>query len=65
MGLGSDFDGMSLAPSGLDDASTYPNLTAELLRRGWAESDIMKVLGDNARRAFAEIEAARTSADPG
>ena len=59
VGIGSDYDGMSLVPAGLDDASSYPNLTAELLERGWTETDVTKVLGDNARRTFSAIEAAR------
>ena len=58
VGLGSDFDGMSLTPEGLEDVSCYPNLTAELLERGWEEPDIRKVLGGNALRTLSAIEAA-------
>ena len=58
VGIGSDFDGMSLTPEGLEDVSCYPNLTAELLERGWEEPDIRKVLGGNALRTLSAIEAA-------
>lgn len=56
VGLGSDFDGMTLAPAGLEDVSCYPAITDELLRRGWPEPDIRKVLGDNTRRVLAATE---------
>ncbi len=52
VGLGSDFDGMSITPVGLEDVSCYPAITAELLRRGWPESDIRKVLGENSLRVL-------------
>ena len=52
VGLGSDFDGMTIAPVGLDDASCYPAITDELLSRGWPEADIRKVLGDNSLRVL-------------
>jgi len=57
VGVGSDFDGMSLVPAGLEDVSCYPNLTTELLHRGWAEGDIRRVLGENTLRVLTEIEA--------
>ena len=53
VGLGSDFDGVDVLPIGLEDVSTYPAITAELLSRGWIESDIRKVLGENALRVLA------------
>jgi membrane dipeptidase len=61
---GSDFDGISWAPSGLDDVSTFPALTAELLRRGYSDADVKKVLGLNMLRVMraAEAAAARLSA---
>ncbi len=52
VGIGSDFDGISQWPVGLDDVSSYPRLTDELLRRGYSEADIHKILGGNALRAF-------------
>ncbi len=50
VGLGSDFDGTSITPAGLEDVTCYPAITDELLRRGWAEPDILKVLGENSLR---------------
>lgn len=58
VGLGSDFDGGIRPPVGLADVSQYPNLTAELLRRGMSERDVRKVLGENFLRAFAAAERA-------
>ncbi len=52
VGLGSDFDGIDLTPAGLEDVSTYPSITVELLERGWSEVDIRKVLGGNALRVL-------------
>ena len=47
VGLGGDFDGIDVTPEGLEDVSKYPALTAELLRRGWSDDDIKKLLGLN------------------
>jgi membrane dipeptidase len=52
VGIGSDFDGINAWPVGLDDVSTYPRITEELLKRGYTESNIHKILGGNALRAF-------------
>ncbi|MDJ0497398.1 MAG: dipeptidase [Acidimicrobiia bacterium] len=57
VGLGSDFDGIHIVPAGLEDVSCYPNITAEMLRRGWQEEDIRKVLGDNVLRVMEAVEA--------
>jgi membrane dipeptidase len=57
VGLGSDFDGVDLVPEGLDDVSCYPAITAELLRRGWEEPEVRKVLGANAMRVLRAAEA--------
>jgi membrane dipeptidase len=56
VGIGSDFDGITMWPVGLEDVSWYPRLTEELLRRGYSESDVHKILGANALRAFREAE---------
>jgi len=66
VGIGSDFDGISSGPSGLEDVSTFPALTAELLRRGYTEVEVKKVLGLNLLRVMraAEATAARMSAAP-
>ncbi len=61
VGLGSDYDGVGpTLPVGLEDVSTYPNLVAELLRRGYSETDIRKVLGENVMRVWMAVEAAAT-----
>jgi membrane dipeptidase len=52
VGIGSDFDGITAWPAGLEDVSCYPRITEELLKRGYPESDIHKVLGGNVLRAF-------------
>ena len=53
VGIGSDFDGIDATPTGLEDVSRYPAITAELLVRGWDEPAVRKVLGDNALRVLA------------
>ena len=57
VGLGSDYDGISVVPEGMDDVSCFPNLTAELLRRGYSESDVKKILGGNVLRVMRQVEA--------
>ena len=57
VGLGSDYDGVFGLPEGLRDASTYPNLVAELLRRGYTDDEIAQILGGNAMRVWREAEA--------
>jgi membrane dipeptidase len=52
---GSDFDGTDVLPTGLEDVSKLPNLTAELLKRGYAEADLAKVLGGNYLRVFEAV----------
>src|SRR2546422_504082 len=56
VGLGSDFDGISEVPDGLEDVSKFPDLIAELLRRGWSEPDVKKVAGLNALRVLRAAE---------
>jgi membrane dipeptidase len=56
VGIGSDFDGISSGPTGLEDVSTYPNLIEELLRRGLSEQDIRKLCGENLLRVWSEVE---------
>jgi membrane dipeptidase len=56
VGLGSDFDGVPTLPVGMEDVSKLPVITYELLRRGYSERDVTKILGGNAMRAFAEAE---------
>ena len=53
VGLGSDYDGVGDSlPTGLKDVSEYPNLIAELLRRGYSEEDIEKICSGNAFRVW-------------
>jgi membrane dipeptidase len=58
VGIGSDFDGISSTPVGLEDVSTYPALFAELARRGWTETELRKLAGENLLRAWREAEEA-------
>ncbi len=75
VGIGSDYDGVRSLPVGLDDVSYYPNITQELLNRGYNKEQIHKVLGGNVIRALrdaenvsvkmkAESKAARVMANP-
>ena len=56
IGIGSDFDGITQTVKDLDDVSKYPALTAELLKRGYSEADVRKILGENVLRVFHEAE---------
>ncbi|MFF3767938.1 dipeptidase [Streptomyces sp. NPDC001922] len=66
IGIGGDFDGSAFTPSGLDDVAGYPNLVAELLRRGWSSADVAKLTWQNAVRTLrsAEDVARGIRADP-
>jgi membrane dipeptidase len=57
VGVGSDFDGVQTVPRDLTSVADLPNLTAELLRRGYSETDIDKILGENMLRVMTETEA--------
>jgi membrane dipeptidase len=54
VGIGSDFDGINRWPEGLEDVSSYPRLTEDLLRRGYSDQAVHKVLGGNILRVFRE-----------
>ncbi len=56
VGLGSDFDGITVTPVQLEDVSCFPNLTQELLTRGYREQDVRKILGENVLRALRGAE---------
>jgi membrane dipeptidase len=56
VGLGSDFDGVQRTPTGMEDVTCFPNLTVELLRRGYAPEDIRKILGENLLRVMSAAE---------
>jgi membrane dipeptidase len=57
IGLGGDFDGITSVVVGLEDVSTYPELIAELIRRGYSDEDIKKVAGRNILRVMRQVEA--------
>ena len=57
VGIGGDYDGNSLWPEGLSDVSMYPNLFAELIRRGWSDPDLKLLAGENVLRAMERAEA--------
>jgi membrane dipeptidase len=55
VGLGSDFDGYETPTIGLEDVTRVPNITRELVRRGWGEKDVKKVLGGNFLRVLKAV----------
>lgn len=55
VGIGSDFDGISDTPKGLEDVSTFPALTLKMLERGYTLEDVEKVLGKNFLRVFKQV----------
>ncbi len=58
VGIGSDYDGVGDSlPVGLKDVSSYPNLVAGLLSRGYSETDVRKILGENLLRVWRQVEA--------
>lgn len=56
VGLGSDFDGVPFLPKGMNGAEDLPLVTYEMLRRGYTDAEVKKVLGENFLRAFAQAE---------
>ncbi len=56
VGVGSDFDGVGALPRDMEDCSKLPNLTAALLQRGYSESDLQKVLGENFLRVMEKCQ---------
>ena len=61
IGVGGDFDGIDTVVEGLEDVSKYPALTAELLRRGYGDQDIKKILSLNILRVMRKAEAVAAS----
>jgi membrane dipeptidase len=57
VGIGGDFDGIDVGPAGLEDVSKYPDLFAELIRRGWSDADLRKLAGENLLRVMRQAEA--------
>jgi membrane dipeptidase len=60
VGLGSDFDGANM-PLGMEDVTHLPQITDALLKKGYSEGDIRKILGENTLRVMKEVE--RVSAE--
>jgi len=56
IGIGSDYDGNTNWPEGMEDVSTFPLLFAELIRRGWSDEDLAKIAGGNLLRALEQAE---------
>ena len=61
VGLGGDFDGIPYTPEGLTGVQDYPNLFAELIRRGWSDENLRKLAGANVLRALSRAEAVSAS----
>ncbi|HJS46392.1 MAG TPA: membrane dipeptidase, partial [Gemmatimonadales bacterium] len=57
VGIGSDFDGIDIGPVGLESVADFPNLFAELVRRGWSDADLRKLAGQNLLRVLRQAEA--------
>lgn len=58
IGIGSDFDGITCTPEGLDDVSKFPNLTRALLEKGYSPAEIKKIYGGNTLRLMRQVEKA-------
>ncbi|MFM8535860.1 MAG: dipeptidase [Acidimicrobiia bacterium] len=56
IGIGGDFDGITQVVEGLEDVSKYPDLTAELMKRGYSDGDLKKILGLNVLRVMKQAE---------
>jgi membrane dipeptidase len=61
VGLGGDFDGIDVTVDGLDGVEDYPNLFAELIRRGWSDANLAKLAGGNILRVLRRAEAVAAS----
>ncbi|MBN2364860.1 MAG: membrane dipeptidase [Calditrichaeota bacterium] len=55
VGLGSDFEGVSMVPEGVEDVSGYPNIIRELMNRGYSDEDIQKICSGNFLRVWSEV----------
>jgi len=55
VGIGSDWDGIPDVPIGLEDVSKMPNLTLALMKRGYSEADVKKIMGENTLRVIREV----------
>ena len=57
VGIGTDFDGISSLPEGIDSAADLPKITEALMRRGHSTEDMYKLLGGNLMRVFSAVQA--------
>ena len=65
VGLGSDFDGVSALPLGMEDVTRLPRIAQALLDRGYSDDDVKKILGGNMLRVMSQVlDAARSGATP-
>ena len=64
VGIGGDYDGTSSIPVGLEDVSKYPDLIVELLRRGYSDEDVQKILGHNILRVMRQVERVAATLGP-
>jgi membrane dipeptidase len=65
VGLGSDFDGIPATPVGLEGVDKYPDLLAELMRRGWSNEEVAKLAGENMLRVLDSVERVASRLRPG
>lgn len=56
VGVGSDLDGIEKTPEGLEDSSKYPDLVAELIRRGWSDREVAGFASENLLRILGKAE---------
>ncbi len=56
VGIGSDFDGIAVTPQNMNDVTYLPEITRELLKRGYSEKDVKKILGGNFMRVLKAVE---------
>ncbi|KAI9489484.1 membrane dipeptidase-domain-containing protein [Zychaea mexicana] len=56
VGLGADYNGIEVTPEGLEDVSKYPDLFAELIRRGWTKKELKALASDNLLRVWKRVE---------
>lgn len=57
VGIGADYNGIERTPKGLEDVSKYPDLFAEMVRRGWSDEDLIGLAGKNFLRVWKKVEA--------
>jgi membrane dipeptidase len=56
VGIGADYNGIDKTPKGLEDVARYPDLFAELIRRGWSDEDLVNLAGKNFLRVWRKVE---------